>query len=108
MEKALNKSEAIKKAVETYKNDENLSMRAAARMHDCDPKSISNYLKDKIKSAPDYFVIYQKFSPIEENILARHIIRAYNSEFLLTIQHLNDYANELLRKKDINAIIDYH
>jgi hypothetical protein len=58
MEKALNKSEAIKKAVEAYKNNENLSMRAAARIHGCDPKSVSNYLKGKIKPAPDYLVTY--------------------------------------------------
>jgi hypothetical protein len=81
MEKALNKSEATKKAVEAYKNNENLSMRAAARMHGCDPKSVFNHLKGKIKFAPDYFVTYQKLSLIEESVLARYIIRAYNLGF---------------------------
>jgi hypothetical protein len=108
MEKALNKSEAIKKAVEAYKNNENLNMRAAARIHGCDPKSISNHLKGKIKPASDYFVIYQKLSPIKENVLARHIIRAYNSGFPLIIQYFNDCANEFLRRKDINATINYY
>jgi hypothetical protein len=96
MKKTFNKSEAIKKAVETYKNDENLNMRAAARIHGCDSKLISNHFKGKIKSISDYFVIYQKFSPIEENMLARYIIRTYNSEFSLIIQYFNDCTNELL------------
>jgi hypothetical protein len=41
-------------------------------------------------------------------MLARYIIRAYNLEFSLIIQYLNDCANELLRKKNINIIISYH
>jgi hypothetical protein len=108
MEKAPNKSEATKKAVEAYKNNENLSMRAAVRMYGCNPKLISNHLNSKTKPAPDYFIIYQKLSPIEENVLAQHIIRAYSLEFPLTIQYLNNCANKLLRKKDINATINYH
>ncbi len=96
MEKAFNKSEAIQKTVEVYKNNDIFSMRAVVYFYDCSDKSIVNHLNGKIKSAPDYFVSYQKFSPIEENVLAQYIIRAYNLGFLLTIQHLNDYANEFL------------
>ena len=58
MKKALNKSEAIQKAVEAYKNDDTLSMRAAARFYGCSDKSIANYLNGKIKPAPDCFVSY--------------------------------------------------
>ncbi len=58
MKKVLNKSEVIQKAVEAYKNDDTLSMRAAARLYGCSDKLIANYLNGKIKSAPDCFVSY--------------------------------------------------
>jgi len=71
MEKTLNKSEAIQKTVKAYNNNNNiLSTRAAARLYSYSDKSIANHLNSKIKPAPDYFVSYKKFSPIEENILA--------------------------------------
>ncbi len=108
MKKALNKSEAIQKAIEAYKNNDTLNIRAVARLYGYSDKSIANHLNNKIKPASDYFVSYQKPSPVEEKILTQHIIRAYNSGFLLTIQHLNDYANELLRIKDVNTTINYH
>ncbi len=69
MKKALNKSEAIQKAVEAYKNDDIFNIRAAARLYGYSDKSIANYLNNKIKPAPDYFISYQKLSPIEEKIL---------------------------------------
>jgi hypothetical protein len=44
--------------VEAYKNDENLNILTAVRIHDSDPKSVFNHLKGKIKPASDYFVTY--------------------------------------------------
>ncbi len=58
MKRALNKSEVIQKAVEVYKNDDILSMRAAARFYGYSDKLIANYLNNKIKPAPDYFISY--------------------------------------------------
>ena len=58
MKKILNKSEAIQKTVEVYKNNNTLNIRAAARFYDYSDKSIANYLNDKIKSTPDYFISY--------------------------------------------------
>ncbi len=58
MKKAFNKSEAIQKTVEAYKNDDTFSMRAAARFYGCSDKLIANYLNGKIKSAPDCFIFY--------------------------------------------------
>jgi hypothetical protein len=58
MEKAFNKSEAIERAVEAYKNNENLSILVAARIHGCDLKSVFNHFKNKIKPTSNYFVIY--------------------------------------------------
>ncbi len=58
MKKAFNKSEAIQKAVEVYKNDDTLNMRAAARLYGYSDKSIANHLNSKIKPAPDCFVSY--------------------------------------------------
>ncbi len=58
MKKALNKSEAIQKAVEVYKNDDTFNMRAVARLYGYSDKLTANYLNNKIKPAPDYFVSY--------------------------------------------------
>ncbi len=58
MKKVLNKSEAIQKAVEAYKNDDTLSIRVVVCFYGCSDKSIANYLNGKIKSAPDYFIFY--------------------------------------------------
>ncbi len=58
MKKALNKSEAIQKAVEAYKNDDTLSMRAVIRLYGYSDKLIANHLNDKIKPVPDCFVFY--------------------------------------------------
>jgi hypothetical protein len=93
MKKSLNKSKAIREAVEAYENDENLSMRAAATLH------FKNYLDNKTKPAPDQFASYRKLSPIEECVLEQLIFRAYNAGFPLTIRHLNDCANEILRNE---------
>ncbi len=105
MNEALNKSEAIKKAAEAYKNDPNLNFRRAAIIHDVTPNLIRNYLNSQIKPAPDHFASYQKLSLIEESVLVEHIMRGYYSGYLLTIPHLNDCANELLRMKGVNDTV---
>ena len=58
MEKAFNKSEAIQKTVEVYKNNDIFSMRAVVYFYDCSDKSIANYFNSKIKFVPDYFIFY--------------------------------------------------
>src|SRR6266536_5264946 len=108
MNKALNKSENIQKTAEAYKNNPNLNIRRATTIHNITPNSVSNYLNSRTKPAPDYFTSYQKLSLIEESVLVEHIIRGYHSGYLLTIPHLNNYANKLLRIKDISDTINVH
>ncbi len=108
MNKAFNKSEAIKKAAEVYKNNPNLNFRRAATIHDVTFNSIRNYLNDQTKSAPNCFTSYQKLSPIEESVSVEYIMRGYHLNYLLTIPYLNNCANKLLRTKGINNIISYH
>ena len=72
------------------------------------PNSVSNYLNGRTKPAPDYFTSYQKFSLIEESVLVEYIMRGYHSDYLLTIPHLNDYANELLRIKGVSNTVSVH
>ena len=43
MDKALNKSERIKKAVEAYKNDDSLSIRAPAKLFDIASQSVQPF-----------------------------------------------------------------
>ncbi len=108
MNKALNKSEAIKKAAEAYKNDPNLSFRRAAAIHDVAPNSIRNYLNGQTKPTFDCFVSYQKLSLIEESVLVEYIMRGYYLGYPLTIPYLNDCVNELLQMKDVNDIVGYY
>jgi hypothetical protein len=69
MEKIINKLNSIREAAEAYENDFNLFLRRAAILHNIHHISITNYLTNKIKSAPNHFIIYQKLTPVEENIL---------------------------------------
>jgi hypothetical protein len=58
MEKAINKSNSIREAAEAYENDPNLFLRRAAILHNVHYTSITNYLTNKIKPAPNHFVTY--------------------------------------------------
>jgi hypothetical protein len=89
MKKIINKSNSIREAAEAYENDSNLFLRRAAILYNIHYISITNYFTNKTKPAPDHFIIYQKLTPVEENILKQHILRAYNTGFPLSIQHLN-------------------
>ncbi len=70
MKKALKKSERIRNAVKTYKNNENLSIRQAVLLNNVSPQSVINYFNNEIMSAPDRHAFYQKLILIEEKILA--------------------------------------
>jgi hypothetical protein len=69
MEKAINKSNSICKTAEDYENDPNLSLRRAAILYNVHYISITNYLTNKTKPAPDHFIIYQKLTPVDESVL---------------------------------------
>ena len=105
MEKALNTSERIQKAVEAYKNDDNLSIRAAAKLHNVAHQSVSNHLNDIHKPAFDQYAFYQKFTPVEEG---QHILRARESGYPITIKYFNDSANEILRNRGSNERVGYY
>jgi hypothetical protein len=68
MEKTINKSNFIREAVEIYENDFNLFLRRAAILYNAYYISITSYLTNKIKPAPNYFIIYQKLTPVEESV----------------------------------------
>jgi hypothetical protein len=58
MEKIINKSNFIREIAEIYENDPNLFLRRAIILHNIYYISIINYLTNKIKPAPNYFIIY--------------------------------------------------
>jgi hypothetical protein len=68
-EKGFQQIKVIHEAAETYKNDENLSIRAAATLHHIYHTSIKNYLDNKTKSTFNQFGSYQKLSSIEKCVL---------------------------------------
>jgi len=70
MKKALEMSERIRNAVKIYKNDENLSIRQVVLFNNVSPQSVINYFNDEIMSVPDRHAFYQKFTLIEEKVLA--------------------------------------
>ena len=105
MEKSTNKAKDLQAAVEAYKNDPELSYRAAAKIHKVSYQSVINHCSDEKKYSPDCYEARQKLSPVEESVLAVHCIRAYESGLPLTIQYLNELANELLRSKGMNDTV---
>jgi hypothetical protein len=56
MDKAIQKSKAIEKAVLAYNNDLSLSYRRAAAIHDVAPNSVINRCSKKTTPAPDIFI----------------------------------------------------
>ena len=55
--------------MKAYKNNENLSIRQAALLHDISPQSIINHLKNEKTPASDRHASYRKLTPIEEKVL---------------------------------------
>ena len=56
MDKAIQKSKAIEKAVLAYNNDPSLSYRRAAAIYDVVPNSVINRCLKKTIPAPDIFI----------------------------------------------------
>jgi len=74
MEKSTNKAKDLQAAVEAYKNDPELSYRAAAKIHKVSYQSVINHCFDEKKHSPDCYEARQKLSPIEESVLAVHAV----------------------------------
>jgi hypothetical protein len=74
MEKTLNKLENIRKTVETYKNDPELSLRNTAKFYLYAPQSIINYLNYKHRPAPNVHILSQRLTSVEESVLIIYIM----------------------------------
>jgi hypothetical protein len=85
MEKTLNKSENIRKTVEIYKNDSELSLRDITKFYPYTSQSIINYLNNKYRLTPNVYASSQRLTPVEKNILIVYIIQTYRSDFALII-----------------------
>ncbi len=93
MEKSINKVKAIQAAVKAYKNDLEYVVNQSSTIV-------------LVKRSVHLIVIKPvKLSSIEESVLVVHSRRAYQSGFPLTIQHFNEFADELLRSKGVNDIV---
>jgi hypothetical protein len=73
MEKFLNKSENIRKAIEIYKNDPKFIIRFAAIIYYYVSQLIINRLIEKYRSASDIYVFFQRLTFIEKYILIIYI-----------------------------------
>jgi hypothetical protein len=102
MDKAIQKSKAIEKAVLAYNNDPSLSYRRAAVIYNMAPNSVINRYSKKTISTPDIFITNQKFSPVEEAVLIEYSVEYYNQDFLLRISNLRNFANELLKNRGLD------
>jgi hypothetical protein len=67
------KSERNKKAAYIYKHNKSLSLRGAGAICGVRYISIINHFNKETKSAADNYIFYQKFTPIEENILKQYV-----------------------------------
>jgi intein-encoded DNA endonuclease-like protein len=77
MQKAIQKAKTIQKTALAYKNDSSLSYRKAAQIHGIAPNSVINWYSNKTTPAPDYFIINQKISLIEEAVLIKYNMKYY-------------------------------
>ncbi len=66
IQKALDKTKAIQKAALAYKNNNSLSYRKAAKLHEISHQAAINYYSGKIIPASDIFITNQKLSRVEE------------------------------------------
>ncbi len=92
MKKSLNKSENIRKATETYKNNPKFVIRFTATIYHCAPQSIINRLTEKYRPAPNIYTSSQRLTPVKKYVLVAYITQIYRSSLALIIQHLNDFA----------------
>jgi hypothetical protein len=104
----LKKTESIRKAVEAYEIDPTLGTRDAATIYGYLYQSIYNRLNRKNGPAPNAFISRQKIWPIEESVLIEHYIRNFKAGFPITIQHLNEYANELFKARNSEDTVNYY
>jgi hypothetical protein len=108
MDNIFKKAESIRKAVEAYETDSILGMRGAATIYGCSHQSIHNRLTKKNQPAPNIFIAQQKIWPVEENVLIEYCRRNFKTDFPIIIQHFNACANELLKARDSDKIINYY
>ena len=60
------------------------------------------YYNGEITPTPDVFITSQKLLSVEEAVLIKHSVKYWKQDFLLSIQNLNNFANELLTNRDSN------
>jgi hypothetical protein len=108
MDNIFKKAESIRKIVEAYEIDSTLSMRGAATIYEYSYQSIYNRLTKKNQSASNIFIAQQKIWPVEESVLIEYCIRNFKTDFPIIIQYFNTCANELLKARDSDEIVNYH
>jgi hypothetical protein len=74
-------------------------------MYGCAPQSVIDHNTGEKSYISNRYVANQKLSPTGESVLVVHIKKAYNTVFPLSIRHLNDFANKLLRIRNSIDII---
>ncbi len=60
------------------------------------------YYNSETTPAPDIFIASQKLSLVKEAVLIKHNVKCWKQDFLLSIQNLNNGANELLTNRGSN------
>ena len=102
MKKSIDKAKAIQAAVNDYKNDPELTYRQAAKLHQVSHQSVIDHDTRQKSFAADYDTTNQKLTTVEEAVLVKYSLEIWESGFPLTIQNLNNFANEILRNRDAN------
>jgi hypothetical protein len=105
---ALEMAESIRKAVKACETDPTSNMRNIAIIYRYSHQSIHNRRKEKNGSARNTFISQQNIWPIEKSVLVEYCMRNCKAGFPITIQLLNDSANELLKARDSDKIVSYH
>jgi hypothetical protein len=105
---ALKKAESIRKAVEAYETDSTLGIRGAATIYEYSHQLTHNRLKKKNQPAPNIFISQLKIWLMEESVLVEYFIRNFKTGFPIIIQYFNACANELLKPRVSDGIVNYY
>jgi hypothetical protein len=85
MEKSLNTSENIRKAIEIYKNNPKFTIRSDATIYHYISQLIINRLTEKYRLISNIYISSQRLTSVEKYILIIYISQTYRSDLALII-----------------------
>jgi hypothetical protein len=90
-------------ALEAIKRDQNLSLRAAARIYGVDPMKLSRRQRGQ-KPRRDRIANLRKLTDLEESVILQHILNLDSKGFPPRYRGVEDMANQILAERDAGRV----